>query len=156
MTPLQKTRLEKAAADRGFELTPVEVDGGLVLRSAQFSESVTVFLNGDGFCLKASTVGLLPADNPDSTSLEVRDYVGPYHAIDIAVAIARSWPTRLADRVARETASLPRATEAERLIVQRVGQALFRNALASYWGGKCCVSGLSVEPLLRFPLQAMG
>ena len=26
---------------------------------------------------------------------------------------------------------------------------MFRTALTSYWGGKCCVSGLSMEPLLR-------
>ena len=94
-------------------------------------------------------MGLLPSDKPENSSLEVSDYAGLYEAIGIAAAVARSWPTRLADKFSRETSGLPRTTEAERLIVQRLGQAMFRTALTSYWGGKCCVSGLSMEPLLR-------
>jgi len=42
VTPLQQTRLEKAAADCGFELPPVLSDGALVLRSTRFPESVSV------------------------------------------------------------------------------------------------------------------
>lgn len=34
MTPMTRTRLEKAAADCGFELSPELVDGVLVYRSA--------------------------------------------------------------------------------------------------------------------------
>jgi ABC-type branched-subunit amino acid transport system permease subunit len=41
----------------------------------------------------------------------------------------------------------PRATAAERGIVQRVGQDLFRAALMDYWGGRCAVTGCA-EPLL--------
>lgn len=43
----------------------------------------------------------------------------------------------------------PGSTEAERVIVQRVGQHLFRAALLDYWQGSCCVSGLAVPELLR-------
>jgi predicted restriction endonuclease len=44
---------------------------------------------------------------------------------------------------------LPRATEAERLVVQRVGQDVFRKALLAYWGGRCPMTGITDEPLLR-------
>ncbi|MBU3695084.1 MAG: HNH endonuclease [Rhodocyclaceae bacterium] len=44
---------------------------------------------------------------------------------------------------------MPKATEAERLVVQRVGQGLFRSALLDYWQGKCCVTGLDNTTLLR-------
>lgn len=44
---------------------------------------------------------------------------------------------------------MPQTTEAERLVVQRVGQGLFRGALMDYWQGKCCVTGLDVPELLR-------
>ena len=44
---------------------------------------------------------------------------------------------------------LPRTTEAERLIVQRVGQDLFRQALLAYWGGRCPLTGITNAELLR-------
>lgn len=49
----------------------------------------------------------------------------------------------------REIADLPRASEAERLVVQRVGQTLFRAALLDFWQGRCCLAGLEVAELLR-------
>ena len=44
---------------------------------------------------------------------------------------------------------LPKTTEAERLIVQRVGQDIFRAALDNYWGGACAVTGITDRALLR-------
>src|SRR5206468_6646317 len=48
-----------------------------------------------------------------------------------------------------KTAGLPRATEAECLVVQRVGQDIFRAGLMDYWQGRCAVTGLVVPELLR-------
>jgi putative restriction endonuclease len=48
-----------------------------------------------------------------------------------------------------QTRNLPRTTEAERLVVQRVGQDVFREALLSYWGGCCAVTGVADPRLLR-------
>jgi hypothetical protein len=67
----------------------------------------------------------------------------------VAAARARTMPNRVADQFRRKTASLPRSTEAERLVVERVGQDVFRGALLDYWQGKCCVTGLDVPELLR-------
>lgn len=47
------------------------------------------------------------------------------------------------------TSGLPRNTEAERMVVQRVGQQLFREALEKRSEGRCAVTGLSVSELLR-------
>ncbi|MBK8940211.1 MAG: HNH endonuclease [Polyangiaceae bacterium] len=41
------------------------------------------------------------------------------------------------------------ATEAERLVVQRVGQDLFRHGLLEYWEARCAITGLAVPELLR-------
>jgi putative restriction endonuclease len=49
----------------------------------------------------------------------------------------------------KQTAALPRATEVERLVVQRVGQDLFRNGLLDYWEGRCAITRLAVPQLLR-------
>jgi putative restriction endonuclease len=47
----------------------------------------------------------------------------------------------------KETAALPKATEAERLVVQRVGQDVFRRGLLDYWEGRCAITGLAVPEL---------
>jgi hypothetical protein len=44
---------------------------------------------------------------------------------------------------------LPRYTEAEYLVVQRVGQGLFREALLRRWHGRCAITGVDVSELLR-------
>ena len=64
-------------------------------------------------------------------------------------ALARSLPNQVAERFIRETQSLPKTTEAECLVIQRIGQNLFRDALIDYWQGRCAVTGLDIVPLLR-------
>lgn len=49
----------------------------------------------------------------------------------------------------RRTAGLPRTTEAERLIVQRIGQDVFRERLMDYWQRRCPLTGISDPALLR-------
>ena len=55
--------------------------------------------------------------------------------------------TRLAPycqkRFRAETAALPRTTEAERLVIQRIRQNVFRDALMDYWGGRCSLTGIT-------------
>ncbi len=46
-------------------------------------------------------------------------------------------------------AALPRTTEAERLVVQRIGQDIFRDRLLDYWQGRCPLTGISDTALLR-------
>lgn len=77
------------------------------------------------------------------------DYHDLYHVLGRFAALARSLPNRVAERYARLISKLPQTTEAERLVVQRVGQNLFREALIDYWQGRCAVTGLDVVPLLR-------
>ena len=48
-----------------------------------------------------------------------------------------------------KTKDLPCTTEAERLVVQRVGQEVFRNSLIDYWQGYCPLTGISDSSLLR-------
>jgi len=38
-------------------------------------------------------------------------------------------------RIHAKTAGLPRTTETERLVIQRIGQDVFRDTLMDYWGG---------------------
>lgn len=47
------------------------------------------------------------------------------------------------------TRNLPKTTEAERLVVQRVGQDIFRDRQLTYWGSRCPLTGIVDAPLLR-------
>lgn len=149
MTPLDRLRIEKAAADCGFEMTPLERDGGLELRSARFPETVLVQPTTTAtLTVSASSAGLLEASHGVSI-LTVDGFGALYDVLRTAAAHARTLPNRVADAFRRETAGMPRSTEAERVVVQRVGQNLFRTALLDYWQGRCCVTGLAVPELLR-------
>lgn len=44
---------------------------------------------------------------------------------------------------------LPQTTEAERLVVQRIGQDIFRASLLEYWQGTCPLTGITDLALLR-------
>jgi hypothetical protein len=46
-------------------------------------------------------------------------------------------------------AGLPKSTEAERLIIQRIGQDIFRDRLMTYWHGRCPLTGITDPALLR-------
>ncbi|MGF6730834.1 putative restriction endonuclease [Paraburkholderia youngii] len=148
MTPMERLRVEKAAADCGFERTPVLLtDGGMELRSAQFPEALAVYADGNEFRVSASTATLL--DGADDGVLVVSGLDQLYSILQRASAVARTMPNRVADRFRRAKKHLPQTTEAERLVVQRVGQDLYRTALMDYWQGRCCVTGLAVPALLR-------
>ena len=97
--------------------------------------------------LHASVPNLLPTGAPEG--LAVHGWTALYQVLDKAAAIARTMPNRVAEKFHQATATLPRSTEAERWVVQRVGQDLFRGALLDYWQGRCCVTGLAVPELLR-------
>ena len=148
LNPIDAIRLEKASADCGFELSTESVDGGLRLKSARFPESLTVQLRGnDTFLLRSAQTMLLPTGNLEG--LTVHGWDDLYQVLEKAAAIARTMPNRVAEKFHNVTATMPRSTEVERLVVQRIGQDLFRDALLDFWGGACCVTGLAMPELLR-------
>lgn len=149
MNPLDRLRLEKAATDCGFEMTPLTTSEGLELRSARFPETVLVKVVGEKhFMVSASDPAILD-QSAGVGSLQLSGFGELYAVLRKTAAFARTKPNRIADTFKKQTATMPKTTEAERLVVQRVGQSLFRNALLDYWQGRCCVTGLDVPELLR-------
>lgn len=149
MSPLDRLRLEKAAADCGFEMSPALGVGGLDMRSARFPETVSVRVEAeDRFTVTASDPGIIGLGG-HGQRLEVVGDAALYALLRRAAAHARTKPNRIADAFKSQTVALPKSTEAERLVVQRVGQGLFRDALLDFWQGRCCVTGLDVTELLR-------
>lgn len=163
MKPLDLTRLEKALADHGFDLTPAEEEGWLRGRSTQHPLSVWLRYEFDGsISLAAESDKLRDAmvredfvclDEATEVGMRWRvstpDYSTFHRMLGRFAALARSLPNQVATRFEAAIKGMPASTEAERLVVQRIGQNLFREALIDYWQGRCAVTGLDVVPLLR-------
>lgn len=149
VNPLVRIRIEKAAADSGFELAASWSGTTATLRSVQFPESASVrCMSDDAFAVSASNPAVLPQMGEEG-GINASGWAALYEVLGKIAATARTLPDRVAQQFIQQTAKLPQSTEAERWVVQRVGQDLFRKALLDFWQGKCCVTGLAVEGLLR-------
>jgi putative restriction endonuclease len=84
-----------------------------------------------------------------SGTLSVADIPTLHWLVRRAFQLLKTLPDQLLLAFEEKTATLPRTTEAERLVVQRVGQDVFRAGLLDYWDGQCAISGLAVVELLR-------
>ena len=72
-----------------------------------------------------------------------------YAALRRVYALGVSLPDAPLKEFEAKTAGLPQTTEAEGLIVQRIGQGIFRERLLSYWQGRCPLTGITDPELLR-------
>lgn len=72
-----------------------------------------------------------------------------YTALDRVYALGISLPDAPLREFELRTANLPKTTEAERLVVQRIGQDIFRARIMDYWQGRCPLTGITDVQLLR-------
>ena len=156
------TRLEKAATDNGFDLDLEHTADWLSFGSSQTSMRIWLTAIGEAQFLAAMSrvdvvdglaeLGLaftnsLPSGAASARS--VNDIAALHRLLRRAFQLSRTLPDALLRTFEDETANMPRATEAERRVVQRVGQDIFRRGLLEYWDGSCVITGLGVPELLR-------
>jgi hypothetical protein len=72
-----------------------------------------------------------------------------YQTLERVYKLGVSLPDAPLESFKKATAHLPRTTEAERLMVERVGQSIFRQALLEYWNDRCPLTGITDPALLR-------
>ncbi len=72
-----------------------------------------------------------------------------YDVMHRVYQLAVSLPDGPLDEFRDAVRGLPKTTEAERLIIQRVGQDIFRDRLMTYWQGRCPLTGITDPALLR-------
>jgi hypothetical protein len=72
-----------------------------------------------------------------------------YASLNRVYALGVSLPDAPLREFEIRVADLPRTTEAERLMVQRIGQDIFRTRLMDYWQGRCPLTGITDQALLR-------
>ncbi|MDC3958542.1 HNH endonuclease [Polyangium jinanense] len=162
LPPAILTRLQKVALDNGFDLELPRQDDWLGFASTQAPLRLWLSAAPNGRILAAVSqhnvarelqqhASPVPIPVPDGACavLTVPDVPALHRLVRRAFQLSKTLPDELLHHFERTTANLPRTTEAERLVVQRVGQNLYRAALLAYWEGRCAITGLQVPELLR-------
>jgi putative restriction endonuclease len=160
--PVIITRLEKVAGDNGFDLDLERTADWLLFGSSQTSMRIWLTVVEESlFVVAVSRTDVLDAveapgvafTNPLPAGAACARSVGEIAALHRllrrAFQLSRTLPDELLHIFEGETANLPRSTEAERLVVQRVGQDIFRRGLLEYWDGRCAITDLAIPALLR-------
>jgi len=96
--------------------------------------------------LDAPTVGMT---GPGLARYACETLGGVYDLLPRIYQLAASLPDAPLREFESKVRDLPKTTEAERLIVQRVGQNIFRASLIDYWQGRCPLTGITDTALLR-------
>jgi putative restriction endonuclease len=160
---LEQTRVEKAASDAGFDISLTREGSWLVFRSSAFSQRLGVeqqtvncyrvgfsdltwgkAVSEDCSLLVVQKEGLWP-----TVAINLTGYDFLHHVLLRATSLCRVLAKEVLYQFQAATGDLPASTEAERLVIQRVGQDIFRRGLIEYWQGRCAVTQLNVVPLLR-------
>ena len=153
------TECSKAAEQNGFRRRLGETDGWAAFQST--TAQGTIWLAAEGapgpwyLALDHSGViadaGLATAavNGPGKARFRFESLRELYAVLPRIYALAASLPDAPLRVFEKEIEGLPRSTEAERLVVQRIGQGVFRESLLEYWDGKCPLTGIDDAALLR-------
>jgi putative restriction endonuclease len=164
VSPIERIRLDKAAVDEGFGLKRPDDGDWLAYDSLGAPASIRLTCADENYLVAVNHPGVASdlserwqkspdGDEPRApagfTAFVVSDTAPLHHLVREIWRLARALPVEPLRVFETQTRNLPRTTEAERLIIQRVGQDVFREALLSYWGGRCAVTGIAEPRLLR-------
>lgn len=162
LSPILASRLEKAATDNGFDQVLESEGDWIIVASTQCPLRVWLGAFGDAVFLAAfshqnvtralgdyGTPMAAPMPKGAAGGRTVPDVPALHRLLRRAFQLSKALPNELLHTFEKRTAALPKSTEAERLVVQRVGQNLFRDGLLDLWEGRCAVTGLAVPALLR-------
>lgn len=156
--PAFATRVDaaKAAADNGFRLVRDLRNGWQNFASTTAPGNIFIAHTVSGCWLfsvehagVARELGSSAVTGPGLSTVSCNTLDELYAVINRTYRLSVSLPQLPLNAFEKLTASLPRSTEAERLVVQRVGQDIFRNALMDYWNGTCPLTGITDPALLR-------
>ena len=150
---------EKAAFQNGFRRNLGEKQGWAAFGST--TAGGTMYLAAAGirgpWILALDHVGVITElglpfaaiPGPGKTRYAFNTLRELYAALARVYALGVSLPDAPLREFEIRVADLPRTTEAERLVVQRIGQDIFRARLMDYWQGRCPLTGITDPALLR-------
>lgn len=156
-----RTELQKAAFDNGFRIDLGVDSGWLHYRSTTAQGDIWLgAASKDGPWFVAVSLAAIAAElgmgsetatfPPGEATIFSFPTVNELsEALDRTYRLGVSLPDAPLREFLARTKSAPRTTEAERLVIQRVGQDIFRQALMKYWNGRCPLTGITDPALLR-------
>ncbi|MDO8431098.1 MAG: HNH endonuclease [Candidatus Binatus sp.] len=155
-----RTEAQKAASNNGYRLIRGIEGGWLCFASTTAKGQVwiaSVSKSGPWLLsIGRPEVGAeieLPSTSatigPGAVTFVFDNLEGLYGALDRVYRLGLSLPDVPFANFRAAVQNLSRATEIERLVIQRIGQDVFRQALMNYWGGRCPLSGITDTALLR-------
>jgi hypothetical protein len=150
---------QKAASQNGFRRVLGEEAGWAVFGSTTAKGSVYLAATGPSgpWYLSLGHLGViqeldLPAvdvPGPGRARFAFENLSTLYSALRRIYELGVSLPDAPLREFEIRVSDLPKTTEAERLVVQRIGQDIFRARLMDYWQGRCPLTGISDSALLR-------
>lgn len=167
MNLLQRTLIEKAGHDNGFEhVLPSPHGDHVQLGSARHGAEARVHAVGPAFAvdlagcqpaLPHELARSFPGAQKGDTRFSLADEAALARWLRRAAALAQALPnqavlnfeTQAHVELAALEPTTASNTEVQRLVRQRVGQQSFRQAMLDYWGGTCAVTGVALSLALR-------
>lgn len=154
-----RSELTDALAEHGYRIGLEFAAGWLFARSSSAPGEVAVAAAGlaGPYFLSLEHAGVarelggppaVPAARGHAAAFALPHRDALTAAVSTAYRLATSLPTLPLERFERDTAGLGR-TEAEVLTRRRIGQDIFREALLTYWNGRCPMTGIAEPRLLR-------
>ncbi|OYR22616.1 HNH endonuclease [Brucella pseudogrignonensis] len=149
---------DKVAFQNGFRRPHEELNGWRHYTSTTAQGSLWLARENKGGWVVAidhpgivAEIGLEPIEGggPGLARYRFADLAMLYAAMPRVYELAVSLPDAPLHEFLYQTKGLPKTTEAERLVVQRVGQNIFRERLMAYWQGRCPLTGITDKALLR-------
>ena len=143
----QKILIEKAARDAGFEIPITGAGSDALFRSSLVPGELAISVVNGGYRLSvqnrlvmeelvANFVPQRANCELDGNAIIGRGTLALQELAERIFQLSMSLPSKPLDIYRSTIAGMPNSTEAERVVVQRVGQDIFRNALDRYWKGR--------------------
>ncbi len=155
---VNRQECDKVAFQNGFRRSHGETGGWRRYSSTTAQGSIWLARDAaDGWLLAIDHGGLIEelgqagaaAEGPGLARYAFATLGELYALMPRVYQLAASLPDAPLAQFQAKVKDLPTSTEAERLVVQRIGQDVFRSGLLEYWQGRCPLTGISDEPLLR-------
>ncbi|QCO55887.1 HNH endonuclease [Pseudorhodobacter turbinis] len=149
---------DKIAYQNGFRRTQSETDGWRHYTSTTSQGAIWLASEQTGtWLLSIDHAGVLAeiglevsdADGPGLARFRFTSLTSLYAVMPRLYELAVGLPDAPLQEFLHRTNGMPKTTEAERLVVQRVGQGIFRDRLITYWQGSCPLTGITDHALLR-------
>ena len=155
-----RTEAQKSAWDNGYRIeqgldgawlhyTSTTAPGAVWIAGASPQGPWLLSIDHSDVAAEIGALPVSPVAGPGLVTFRLATLSQLHAALDRIYKLAVSLPDAPLTRFRIKTKGLAQTTEAERIVIQRVGQDIFRDALMLYWGSRCPLTGITEPALLR-------